>query len=396
MSGRPESAVRPRVGGWGAVGALVGLGAAIGFGGGAATLLIALLIGAALPMWWLEYRSVQEQREVAAASPALSGAAAVSSMFIASVLIQLAIGGMKGAAVGVLLLPALVVSALAVLLALVKPALIGSTVVLAGSALRGMLRRVVVSEEEKVALLGWGVKAVFLPLMLGWALVWLDGLDHQLAGDDYFFWFSAPFVGMYAIDTAFGAIGYMSTSRRFDAHIRSVDTTWLGWISALACYPPLSVLVLDIVLVYRYSSDWTAWLSAGSTAAYLWGGVILGLTAVYTWATVVFGPRFSNLTHRGIITSGPYRWSKHPAYLGKNLSWWFISVPFLPVLGWTEAVWHCAALLGVNFIYYVRARTEERHLMRDPLYAQYADWMSENGLFARMRAAVGCLRGAAT
>ena len=39
--------------------------------------------------------------------------------------------------------------------------------------------------------------------------------------------------------------------------------------------------------------------------------------------------RFSNLTHRGIITNGPYRYSKHPAYLAKNLSWWLVSMPFM-------------------------------------------------------------------
>ena len=41
------------------------------------------------------------------------------------------------------------------------------------------------------------------------------------------------------------------------------------------------------------------------------------------------GPRFSNLTHRGILTHGPYAWSKHPAYLSKNLFWWLSSLPFL-------------------------------------------------------------------
>lgn len=36
--------------------------------------------------------------------------------------------------------------------------------------------------------------------------------------------------------------------------------------------------------------------------------------AIYAWATIMFGGRFSNLTHRGIITNGPYPWTKHPAY----------------------------------------------------------------------------------
>jgi hypothetical protein len=36
-------------------------------------------------------------------------------------------------------------------------------------------------------------------------------------------------------------------------------------------------------------------------------------------------------------------------------------------------------LLGVNALYWLRARTEERHLSRDSVYVQYALWMEEHG-----------------
>jgi hypothetical protein len=32
-----------------------------------------------------------------------------------------------------------------------------------------------------------------------------------------------------------------------------------------------------------------------------------------------------------------------------------------------------------NFIYFMRARTEERHLSRDPVYVEYALWMNDHG-----------------
>ena len=63
------------------------------------------------------------------------------------------------------------------------------------------------------------------------------------------------------------------------------------------------------------------------------GAWLVFLTAVYAWATVAFGFRFSNLTHRGILTHGPYAWTKHPAYLSKNLFWWFSLLPFLVTNG---------------------------------------------------------------
>ena len=93
-----------------------------------------------------------------------------------------------------------------------------------------------------------------------------------------------------------------------------------------------------------------------------------------------FGGRFSNLTHRGIITNGPYRYTKHPAYLAKNLSWWLLAMPFMVSDGVGAALSRCALLLCLNALYYLRAKTEERHLALDPVYVAYAAWIDEHGL----------------
>jgi len=112
----------------------------------------------------------------------------------------------------------------------------------------------------------------------------------------------------------------------------------------------------------------------------VWAFTILVLIAIYAIATVTFGVRFSNLTHRGILTNGPFRFTKHPAYVTKNLSWWLVSVPFIVTSdGIFGAVRRSLLLACVNFIYFMRARTEERHLSRDPTYVAYALWMNEHG-----------------
>ena len=98
--------------------------------------------------------------------------------------------------------------------------------------------------------------------------------------------------------------------------------------------------------------------------------VMLALIGVYTWATVAFGLRFSNLTNRGIICSGPYRFVRHPAYITKNLFWWLEAMPFMAA-DWRVGVRCCICLLGVNLIYGLRAWTEERHLLREPHYREY-------------------------
>jgi protein-S-isoprenylcysteine O-methyltransferase Ste14 len=118
---------------------------------------------------------------------------------------------------------------------------------------------------------------------------------------------------------------------------------------------------------------------------WVWGVLLVTLTAIYAWATVAFGLRFSNLTHRGIITHGPYAYTRHPAYVAKNAFWWLSSLVFLPWDGSVvTAVRNVTILSLVSGVYYWRAKTEERHLLADPAYRAYWDWAQENALIPRL------------
>lgn len=248
------------------------------------------------------------------------------------------------------------------------------------------LRRRRFTPADRQALLGWMVKAIFIPIMVSSVFVFLDNAFHaETVQHGWWRLYNLAYESLFAIDTAFATIGYCSASRRIGAQIRSTDTTVVGWLSALVCYPPLNVLVLHQWLAYKDGFEWTDWLAGYPLLLLAWGGAILALTAVYVWATVAFGPRFSNLTHRGIITSGPYRYCKHPSYFSKNLTWWMISIPFISNAGTIAAISSCAALLAINGIYLLRARTEERHLMRDPVYREYSAWIARRGLLARCK-----------
>lgn len=225
------------------------------------------------------------------------------------------------------------------------------------------------------------VKAFFLPLMISFAYEWAAQADpFEPTHEPH--WYFLLFALLYLIDTVFATVGYLSTSRKLDAHIRSSNPYWLGWASALICYPPFFTWLQQAGVNYRDGIIWANWLQASQPLFYLWGTIILILSSIYALSTVVFGIRFSNLTHRGIITHGPYRFTKHPAYISKNVSWWMISIPFISSTGTGTALLHCLILAVINFIYWVRARTEERHLMHDPVYRAYADWIAHHGLFA--------------
>lgn len=185
---------------------------------------------------------------------------------------------------------------------------------------------------------------------------------------------------LFLIDVAFATVGYVLTMRPLDSHIRSSNPYAQGWIAALICYPPFILMGSGGPLDYQGNNDaWTFWFEGQPVVLAIWGGLLVLLTAIYAWATVAFGLRFSNLTHRGIMTHGPYRWTRHPAYLAKNTFWWLAAMPFLPMSGSTvDLIRNTAIIAAVSGVYYWRAKTEEKHLMADPAYQQYWHWMERN------------------
>lgn len=237
----------------------------------------------------------------------------------------------------------------------------------------------------------WAVKAFFLAFMLTIVpgnfaqMVQWDSAAILASPQNLAFFLIAL---MFVVDVAFATVGYMLTMRPLDAHIRTANPLLGGWLAALICYPPFVLMGPGGPLHYENDTrDWVFWIGDRPTVLAIWGGLLVLLTGVYAWATVAFGLRFSNLTHRGIITHGPYRLTKHPAYLSKNLFWWCSSMPFLTVNGDLASGLRNAMLLAlVSGVYYWRARTEEAHLGKDAAYRAYADWMDRNGPVPRVLA----------
>ena len=93
-----------------------------------------------------------------------------------------------------------------------------------------------------------------------------------------------------------------------------------------------------------------------------------------------------------MLTHGPYKFSRHPAYLSKNLFWWLSTFPMFATTGsWSDALRNTAILGCVSGVYYWRAKTEERHLRADPAYQEYDRWIRRHGLVPRAFAWVGRL-----
>lgn len=228
--------------------------------------------------------------------------------------------------------------------------------------------------DERVGLLSVLLKAFFVPLMVVWlfdhtasmigqgyALMarW-GGIDWMDLFNAHGFWFL--FKVILFLDVFFYTIGYMIELPGLKNEIRSVDPTLLGWGVALACYPPFNGMTA-MVFGGGYSADFPQF---DHPAVHLTANaLLLVLMAIYTSASIALNFKASNLTHRGIIAHGPYRYIRHPAYVCKNLAWWVGLTPALIVsleTSLTATLMTFGSMFGWSVIYYMRALTEEDHL----------------------------------
>lgn len=188
---------------------------------------------------------------------------------------------------------------------------------------------------------------------------------------------------MFLVDVQIAMVGYLLTMKPLDAQIRSANPYLGGWVAALICYPPFILMGSGGVLDYRTNgAEWTFWLQGMPVLEWIWVVAMVLLTGIYAWATVAFGLRFSNLTYRGVLTNGPYAFTRHPAYLSKNAFWWISTLPWLTTThSMVDAIRNTVVLGLVSAVYYWRAKTEEAHLLaEDAKYREYHAWMAEHGL----------------
>lgn len=193
--------------------------------------------------------------------------------------------------------------------------------------------------------------------------------------------FDMAYDAIFIVDCGFAIVGYLSESRWLGNKTRSVEPTGLGWACAIFCYPPFN----NILGTYVPFGNGKQWLTPDAVFFGVRGeiwllvvrGLIIAFFTVYAAATVAFGAKFSNLTNRGIVARGPYRFIRHPAYTCKCIAWWLEQ---LHVMNPQTAL----ALVGLCGVYALRAWTEERHLSQDPEYVAYRKkvrWAAIPGLF---------------
>lgn len=242
------------------------------------------------------------------------------------------------------------------------------------------------SQATKQAGLTLLLKFFFAPLMINWCLGHIgdlaasliqlvdqvrEGTVGRMLFDSTLFW--ACFQLILFVDTLLFTAGYLIELPALRNRIRSVDPTFFGWFICLACYPPFNEFTMRF-LPWQ-SSDFPFF--SNDTVHFAVNIALLVALAIFSWASIALGFKSTNLTNRGIVTHGPYRYVRHPAYLAKNIAWWLGALPVLAMMASTGNLAGLAAslfaLCGWSVIYALRAITEERHLlMIDNGYAEYA------------------------
>jgi protein-S-isoprenylcysteine O-methyltransferase Ste14 len=226
---------------------------------------------------------------------------------------------------------------------------------------------------KKVFLL-YLVNLIFISLMTQFVVFEVNGFKKELA---LFFSYKESEIGWYieyksfylivfhilfTIDVSIALIGYTFASRWLNNRTKSVDTTLSGWMVALMCYPPLNGVTSQFI---PYEGLDTYQLITSEYIQAIILTLLIILYSIYVWATVALGFKFSNLTNRGVVDIGPYKYVRHPAYVSKNSAWWLENSYVL------TNIWAAIAMALWNIIYATRALTEERHLNKDKEYSLY-------------------------
>ena len=201
--------------------------------------------------------------------------------------------------------------------------------------------------------------------------------DTIISDGRYFFDFTLLII--YIVDLIPFVIGYLTECSFLKNKVKTVETSFCGLFFCLICYPPFNNAFGSIVGWNQ--KDHAIIYGEDSVIGWIIRFLALFFIALYAYSSVALGTKASNLTNRGIVSKFPYNIVRHPAYFCKNTFWFLTTIPVFFVefsdydfiLGnyILKVILVMSSFLFWAWVYYMRAITEERHLMQDPDYQEY-------------------------
>lgn len=194
------------------------------------------------------------------------------------------------------------------------------------------------------------------------------------------FLYSQSIIILYTIDVSIFTFGYFTELSIFKNKIRTVETTPAGLFFCLACYAPF-FNATNSFLGWKHNDHALAFADPNSPVTWIFRICALFFLVIYVSASAALGTKGSNLTNRGTVSRFPYSVVRHPAYITKVMFWFLTTVPLFIVhfsvewFSWKQylsnLILTTLAFICLASIYYFRALTEERHLIKDPDYQDY-------------------------
>jgi len=174
---------------------------------------------------------------------------------------------------------------------------------------------------------------------------------------------------MFTITTTVLTFSYLTETRVFGNKIKYADTTPMGILSCLMCYYPLIILTNKLLPLNQKELIPLENITI-RTIVYV---VVLLANLGILIATLKLGTKSGNLTNRGIVTGFPYNIVRHPDYSMQILYIVATSVPvyLMPDISTGVKILGTTGIILWIYLYYLRAITEERNLIKDEKYAEY-------------------------
>lgn len=166
-------------------------------------------------------------------------------------------------------------------------------------------------------------------------------------------------------------VSYLTDCNLLKNKIKSIDTTPLGVISCIMCYYPLTILANQFI--YSYTEET---MPLPNTTTKIISIILLVIAnLVILLATARLGTKSGNLTNRGIVTGFPYNIVRHPQYSMQMVCLIITTIPLFLMNDFMliEKILYAFGTIGWIFVYYLRAVTEERHLIKDEEYQKYVE-----------------------
>ncbi len=174
---------------------------------------------------------------------------------------------------------------------------------------------------------------------------------------------------IFTITTLVYLVSYLSDTTLFKNKIKSVDTTPLGVLSCICSYYPITLLTYSFI---RVTEENLLPVNNPNLLATL--NIIVILANLGSLIAILrLGTKAGNLTNRGIVTGFPYNIIRHPDYSMQIIYIVATTVPLMLLadISLFNKIMMLLSTLAWIFIYYLRAITEERHLIQDPAYEEY-------------------------